>query len=912
MTLAELQILINANTSGLNDGLHQAEGKLDSFHKVAGGVVKKVGLLFAGLKIGEYIKDSITEGMDAIESENLFGVAMGNMADQARAFSENLQAQFGLNGYEVRKNTANFYMMAEGLGFASGQAYDMATKMTQLSYDMASFRNRSPQDTFDALSGAMVGNTERLRGMGIVLNEHMIKQQAYKMGLATTGKELDQTAKSMAVYQLVMQQTSKDQGDLARTINSPANQLRVLRSQLELLRISIGRAFMPIAQIVLPLLNEFVRGLVTVTGYVAQFMEALFGTSPAATQTANTAVDMAKGYDQLGTSIEGAAKKAKGSVAGFDQVNTLSMPDSGAGAGSGAGGGGGISMPPLDTTTGTGAVNEMSTKIKKFAEDTKAVLALIWKPFKDSWDKYGPEVKKDVETIWNDIKQMALKLGETLKNIWENPATAKAIDALVGTFTALFHIITRIWDEIIKPAWMAFFNMLDPTKNPAMQGFYDKIALCLVKVKEFCEYLGGDGFKYVQGFILLLAAFEISSFVLSFVGLGSAASLVASGFSALGTALFPATTMLRNLLAASGESLGVWGTLKAALGEIGVLLSGTAVTIAGVAVPVWAVIAAIAALVAGFIYAWNNVDGFKQFFVDSWEQIKAATKEAIDAIVKSAKEAWVYIKPVIDDLWKILKSLWDDLLKPICGFIIDVLVVAFKLIAETIKVIVIVAITVLKVAFTGIIDIIKGVMAVLGPLTSAVSGGLSSSFKGLGSIVTNIRGIFSGLVDFISGVFTGNWSKAWNGVVSIFKNIVGGIANIFKLPINGMIGLINGFLNGLNRIKIPDWVPGVGGKGFNIPNIPKLAQGGIIDRPTVAQIGEAGPEMVVPLKNTAFVDTLASALGNAVMVAMSASGSNKNGEQPIVLKVNDTVLGEVVINAINKVSKSAGESLLVY
>ena len=104
-----------------------------------------------------------------------------------------------------------------------------------------------------------------------------------------------------------------------------------------------------------------------------------------------------------------------------------------------------------------------------------------------------------------------------------------------------------------------------------------------------------------------------------------------------------------------------------------------------------------------------------------------------------------------------------------------------------------------------------------------------------------------GLIDFIINVFSGNWSAAWEGIVNIFSGIVSGIAVIFKAPFNAIISGINTFFNGLNSIKIPDWVPGIGGAGFEIPNIPMLAKGGFTEGITIA--GEAGTEAVISFDN---------------------------------------------------------------
>ena len=117
---------------------------------------------------------------------------------------------------------------------------------------------------------------------------------------------------------------------------------------------------------------------------------------------------------------------------------------------------------------------------------------------------------------------------------------------------------------------------------------------------------------------------------------------------------------------------------------------------------------------------------------------------------------------------------------------------------------------------------------------------------------TNVQAIFSNIIDFVDNVFAGNWSAAWQNVVNIFGNLFGGLVNLAKAPINGVISAINFALEKVNGISvtIPDWVPGLGGKtlGFNIPTIPQLAAGGIATAPTLAEIGEGGePEAVLPL-----------------------------------------------------------------
>ena len=161
---------------------------------------------------------------------------------------------------------------------------------------------------------------------------------------------------------------------------------------------------------------------------------------------------------------------------------------------------------------------------------------------------------------------------------------------------------------------------------------------------------------------------------------------------------------------------------------------------------------------------------------------------------------------------------------------------------------------------------------------------LNSLWQSIKAIVENIKQIFSGILDFISNVFSGNWSAAWQNIVDIFSNIFGMIGNLVKAPINAVISVINYAIEKINGISvtIPDWVPGIGGGtyGFNIPTIPQLAAGGIATRATLAEIGEGGePEAVLPLSK------LSQLLKQVTGLDLNGgSGGNPGGGEPQVIQ----------------------------
>lgn len=188
-----------------------------------------------------------------------------------------------------------------------------------------------------------------------------------------------------------------------------------------------------------------------------------------------------------------------------------------------------------------------------------------------------------------------------------------------------------------------------------------------------------------------------------------------------------------------------------------------------------------------------------------------------------------------------------------------------------------------------------------------------SSTKG---IFNSVKQIFNGIISFISGIFTADWAKAWQGVKDIFGGIMNGLGAVIKAPLNAVISLINSAISGLNKISvnIPSWVPGVGGKtfGVNIPKIPMLAKGGLIDSPTLAMIGETHKqEAVVPLEgDTKALDLIASKLMEK-MSGGNTSSANTDRALQIILKLGDIEFARALIDSINKLTEmNNGECLI--
>lgn len=168
--------------------------------------------------------------------------------------------------------------------------------------------------------------------------------------------------------------------------------------------------------------------------------------------------------------------------------------------------------------------------------------------------------------------------------------------------------------------------------------------------------------------------------------------------------------------------------------------------------------------------------------------------------------------------------------------------------------------------------LLNAIIPIVQMLASVLSSVLGAALTSIGNLIGNVVTIFSGLMDFITGVFTGNWEQAWNGIKDIFSGIFNGIAEIFKAPIRAIVAVINGVISGLNMLKVPDWVPGIGGMGINIPLIPEFAKG-TLNTPDTFIAGEEGPELIT---NAPGRRVYTAAQTSSILAAQSRAGTPSN------------------------------------
>ena len=305
------------------------------------------------------ISSWITESNKYIEDLNLFTASLGDYADEAKKYAEQVGEVMGIDPAEWMRNQGIFNTIIKGFGVASDRAYLMSKNLTQLGYDISSFYNISYEDAFTKLQSGIAGELEPLRRLGYDLSVARLQQEAYTLGIEKKVSAMTQAEKSELRYYAIMTQVTTAQGDMARTLNAPANQLRVLKAQVVQCARALGNIFIPVINAILPYAIALAKVLRMVADAIASFFgfklpevdySSLSNGASAVGDLAGKADDASDG---LGKASK-AAKKLKNNLLGIDELNIIS-PDnddnsgSGSGAGAGLGGGGlGIELPSYD------------------------------------------------------------------------------------------------------------------------------------------------------------------------------------------------------------------------------------------------------------------------------------------------------------------------------------------------------------------------------------------------------------------------------------------------------------------------------------------------------------------------------------------------------------------------------------
>lgn len=325
-------------------------------------------------KIGHFIAQAVTESNKYQEDLNLFTVALGQYAAEAQNYAEKVSDVMGIDPAQWLRNQGVFNTLLTGFGDTAERAQLMSQNLTQLGYDISSFFNISIEDAMQKLQSGISGELEPLRRLGYDLSQARLEQTALNLGIKESVANMTQAEKAELRYYAIMTQVTTAQGDMARTLEAPANQFRILQAQLTQAARAIGNIFIPALNAILP----YAIAVVQVIREIANALANLAGFK--LTEVDYSGVNSAAvGAGSLADNLDdaaGAAKKLKQYTAGFDELNVFA-PNTGSGSGAGAGGAGGFDfdLPTYDFLGD--AVQTRIGEIKKMIEDTLAEITTI-------------------------------------------------------------------------------------------------------------------------------------------------------------------------------------------------------------------------------------------------------------------------------------------------------------------------------------------------------------------------------------------------------------------------------------------------------------------------------------------------------------------------------------------------------
>ena len=338
------------------------------------GFMRNMAKLVSLKAIAEYLGNAVAKFNDFYEATDLFHNAMGNLSGEADTLISKMQGLLGVDPTKAMTYMATIQSLGTSFGLTSDKAYILSKNLTQLAYDEGSYWNKDVAETFTAMSSAISGEIEPIRRLGIDLTQARLQQELLALGFNKQVSSLSQADKAVLRYIAIMKQTANVQGNLAQTIQSPANQIKILKAQLDMLAKSVGSLLYPALKAILPpliaavqLIREFVEWVAKLMGVKVVFTDF--------TKSADSVGGIGDAMDDTADSTKKAAKALKDYTMGFDELNIIDPTQGSSGSGSGASAGnilGDVDLSGYDMFK-----NYVGTSIDEMKQKIKSMLPLI-------------------------------------------------------------------------------------------------------------------------------------------------------------------------------------------------------------------------------------------------------------------------------------------------------------------------------------------------------------------------------------------------------------------------------------------------------------------------------------------------------------------------------------------------------
>lgn len=795
------------DTKGFQKGMDNIEKQTGNMSSSFGKLGKVIAATFAIGKIVQFGKKALELGSDLQEVQNVVDVTFTTMSDKVDEFAKKAIQSAGLSETMAKRYVGTFGAMAKSFGFAENEAFDMSTALTQLSGDVASFYNITQDEAYTKLKSVFTGETESLKDLGVVMTQTALDSFAMSEGLGKTTKQMTEQEKVALRYRFVLNQLSGAQGDFARTSDSWANQVRMLKLNIESIMASVGQALINFFTPIIKLINVLLSKIAVLANSFKAFSEMIMGKKSSSGgggigQTASDLADLESGYggaadkaEDLASATKKADKANQKYLSGLDEIRTFtSKQEEGT---SGIAALGGISGSHVDygsVQAGNQALEQTNSVMDNLLARMKELAGLFKKGFADGLG--------DVTSRLNTIKKAAKSIKESLSYIFDGEVE-QAFNSMLDTFA---YSLGQIAGSIASVGLSIGANLIGGISK-YLEESKDRIKKYLINMMDISSDIMAQAGNFASAFAYI---FEV---IASESGQQITADIIGIFSEAFMGATQLALTFGRDIYTAVTQP--IIENKEAIKNSLQDLLNGLSV----ITTAAREILTDIVDLI--FLY-------YQERILPVIEGIKQNLSELIE---NHLIPFFSQLGEFLGVLGEAIKLLWDTILKPLIQWII------------------------------------QNIAPVIVPIVNAIVTVVGNAIGGIMDKITFLLQGLTGLINFIVGTFTGDWTRAWNGIKDIFSGIINSISSMIETFVNGASSLINGLIGSFNKITSIVGIPSIP----EIPklNIPKLATGKVIppNAPFMAMLGDQkhGTNIEAPLDTIkqAVREVIGGATGNA-------------------------------------------------
>ena len=904
-----------SGATAMASNVSEASSKTSALMGKLSSLVSKFTTLDAVMTgVGRGLNSALREASQYIEDQNLAAVVLEEHYSSMYDFWNSAQNLMGVDAAQAIKYQGYFQELMTGMGIAGSEAANMSKQLTQLGYDLSSFENLSVDDAMLKLQSGISGELEPLRRIGFDLSQARMEQDKYKLSMEGSVATMTQAEKTYIRYWEIMNQVTESHGDLARSLNSPMNQVRIFQSQVQILARSLGFLLVPALNAVLPYLTALVKLLIQAAQAVAMF----FGVDPSSWMADLSTVDttslqgstagIADNMDKTASGTKKAAKAAKEfrkQLLGFDQINNITDTkgsDGGSGGGGGGGGGAGGSgfkLPNSDYDFFKGLAN---SAVDKAMENLKKMGPLLLGILK-TWKAIALAAKNAKEFVKGVVTGMKSAKFSIKPNSLKLP---KAFER--GYSIAVRFKETKLGQTVLK--WKAAIEKgLSAIKVGFAETKVGKVAASLGKL--FAGKFSKAGDLSKVGNILGPLSKELKK-VLDMPLIGKALSSVGKFLGPLGTIL----SIVDGIRGVGSIFESVTQGKDIAMGDIASVAT-SAIGLGAIFGPTGMLVGAIiggVAAIAALIY--NKREEIKGFFSGAAEWVST---KVIQPVKKKLGEIADWFKtnvvnPVgekITGIAAFLSGLFETakgIFAAIANVVLACFIIAKQYVSEKF----------VKPVKTAMGKLWEKIKTIFGKAASWVNA------KVIQPVVAKVKAMkakVTAIASSIKSAFSKAWTAIKNAAKTAFNGIATTIGGAFDSVKRTVEGIVNGIIDGINSFiggiqKLSDLASKYTKINIQIETLKHVhfaADGGVFGNGQMFVAREAGPEMVGQYGNKSAVvnnDQIVEAVSRGVAQAVSAVMSGQQGGGDTEVNVRLYLDGREVIKSINRAQRRAGKVLL--